>query len=50
MDLAKSSEIEYLKEKLALKDNEFFIINSLSGENVESLISHLITRYSENNE
>lgn len=47
MDLAKSSEIEYLKERLTLKNNEFFIINSLSGENVDSLISHLITRYSE---
>ncbi|MFX1257571.1 MAG: NOG1 family protein [Promethearchaeota archaeon] len=46
MDLAKDSEIEYLKNKLDLKDDDFFLINALTGENIEGLISHLKRRYS----
>ena len=45
MDLAKGSEIKYLKNKLNLKDNDFFLTNALTGENLEKLITHLKNRY-----
>jgi len=45
MDLAKDSEIVYLKEKLSLKDDEFYLTNSLSGENLDTLINVLKDRY-----
>jgi nucleolar GTP-binding protein len=47
MDLAKNSEIEYLKEKLNLNDNQFYLTNALSGENLEKLINNLKERYAE---
>ncbi|MFX1328556.1 MAG: NOG1 family protein [Promethearchaeota archaeon] len=46
MDLAKDSEIEYLSKKLNLKDNDFFLTNALTGENLDQLISELKKRYS----
>lgn len=45
MDLAKDSEIEYLKEKLNLNDNEFYLTNALSGENLDKIIRDLKERY-----
>ena len=45
MDLAKDSEIAYLKNKLNLKDDDIFLINALTGENIEKLISHLKLLY-----
>ncbi|GAI73641.1 unnamed protein product, partial [marine sediment metagenome] len=39
------SEIVYLKEKLSLKDDEFYLTNSLSGENLDTLINVLKDRY-----
>ncbi|MFX1469526.1 MAG: NOG1 family protein [Promethearchaeota archaeon] len=46
MDLAKDSEIEYLSKKLNLKDNDFFLTNALTGENLDQLIIELKKRYS----
>ncbi|MFX0082970.1 MAG: NOG1 family protein [Candidatus Hodarchaeota archaeon] len=45
IDLAKDSEITYLKEKLKLKDDEFHLTNALTGENLDKLINVLKNRY-----
>jgi len=45
MDLAKDSEIQYLREKVNLKENEYYLINALTGENLDKLISDLKERY-----
>ena len=45
MDLAKDSEIAYLKEALNLNDNQFYLTNALTGENFDSLILTLKNRY-----
>ena len=45
IDLAKDSEIQYLREKLNLNENEFYLTNALSGENLDKLISDLKERY-----
>ncbi|KKN28097.1 hypothetical protein LCGC14_0857870 [marine sediment metagenome] len=45
MDLAKDSEISYLKNKLNLIDNDFYLTNALTGENFDILINDLKTRY-----
>jgi len=45
MDFAKDSEIHYLKEKLNLKENEFYLTNALTGENLGKLINDLKERY-----
>ena len=47
MDLASISEIEYLKKVLQLRDEDFFLTNALKGENLDSLKSYIISRYSE---
>ncbi|MFX1306988.1 MAG: NOG1 family protein [Promethearchaeota archaeon] len=46
MDLAKNSEIEYLINKLNLRENEFFLTNALKGENLDLIIIELKKRYS----
>lgn len=45
MDLAKDSEIQYLKEKLNLKESEFYLTNALTGENLDKLVKDLKERY-----
>ena len=45
MDLAKDSEIEFLKNELNLNDGDYFLTNALSGENLELVVSHLLDRY-----
>ena len=45
MDLANSDEIEYLKEKLNIGDEEYFLINALTGENLDKLIYYLKDKY-----
>ena len=45
MDLAKDSEIRYLKDTLNLKDDEFYLTNALTGENLDKLITDLKKRY-----
>ncbi|MFX1573130.1 MAG: NOG1 family protein [Promethearchaeota archaeon] len=45
MDLAKGSEIRYLKDKLKLEDNDFFLTNAQTGENLDKLITYLKNRY-----
>ncbi len=45
MDLAKDSEINYLKNKLNLIDNDFYLTNALTGENLDILINDLKKRY-----
>jgi len=44
-DLASSSEINYLKEKLNLKEGNYFLTNALTGENLDLIISYLKNRY-----
>ncbi len=44
-DLASSTEIDYLKEKLNLKEGKYFLTNALSGENLDKLTSYLVKRY-----
>ncbi|MCK4479900.1 MAG: 50S ribosome-binding GTPase [Candidatus Lokiarchaeota archaeon] len=45
IDLAKDSEIQYLKEKLNLKENEFYLTNALTGENLDKIINRIKERY-----
>jgi len=45
IDLAKESEIEYLRQKLNLNKTEIFYTNALTGENLDKLINHLENRY-----
>ena len=47
MDLASISEIEYLKKVLQLRDEDFFLTDALKGENLDSLKSYIISRYTE---
>jgi nucleolar GTP-binding protein len=47
MDLASISEIDYLKKVLQLRDEDFFLTDALKGENLDSLKSYIISRYSE---
>ncbi len=48
MDLASENEINYLRDQLKLKENDYFLINALSGENLELLKEYLTKRYSNN--
>jgi nucleolar GTP-binding protein len=45
IDLAKDSEIEYLKERLELGEGKLYLTNAISGENLDLLISDIIERY-----
>jgi len=45
IDLAKDSEINYLKESLNLNEEEFYLTNALTGENLDKLIKVLKDRY-----
>jgi len=45
MDLAKESEINYIKEKLSLTDSDFYLTNALAVESLDKLILSLKTRY-----
>lgn len=45
MDLARESEIEYLKNELKINKGEYFLTNALSGENLDIIVSHLLSRY-----
>ncbi len=46
MDLTSILEIEYLKKMLQLRDEDFFLTDALKGENLDSLKSYIISRYS----
>ena len=48
MDLAKKSEIEYVSGKINVKEEEYFLTNALTGENLDNLVSHLLKRYNNN--
>jgi len=45
MDLASENEINYLKNQLKLKEDDYFLINALSGENLDLLREYLTKRY-----
>jgi len=45
MDLAKDSEISYLKESLHLSEGDFYLTNALNGENLDKIINTLKERY-----
>ena len=44
-DLASLSEIEYLEERLNLQEDDYFLTNALSGENLDKISSYLKERY-----
>ncbi|MBY8987348.1 MAG: 50S ribosome-binding GTPase [Candidatus Lokiarchaeota archaeon] len=46
MDLSSLNEIKYLRDKLGINENEYFLINALSGENLELLKELITKRYS----
>ncbi|MFW9820745.1 MAG: GTP-binding protein, partial [Candidatus Thorarchaeota archaeon] len=39
MDLAKDSEIQYLKNKLNLNQKDVYLTNAITGENLDIIIS-----------
>jgi len=45
MDLAKDSEINYLREKLDLEDDEVYLTNAITGQNLDKLIESIKKRY-----
>ncbi len=45
MDLASPEEIKFLSDKLDLNENQYFLTNALSGENLELLKEFIIKRY-----
>lgn len=45
MDLANKSEIEYLRNKLGLKRDEFIMTNALTGENLDVIIERLREKF-----
>ncbi len=47
MDLASAKEIDYLKEHLGLKENEYFLTNGLTGENIDKVITYLYNKYNQ---
>jgi nucleolar GTP-binding protein len=47
MDLASTQEIEYLKKRLELNDDDYFLTNALKGENLDILKAHLTSHYSD---
>lgn len=49
MDLAKSSEIEYIKEKLKLDSKQINLTNASTGENLDKIINLLNDRYVKSN-
>ena len=48
IDLAKESEIEQLKSMLNIQENQYFLTNALTGENLEDLVLHILKRYNGN--
>jgi nucleolar GTP-binding protein len=44
-DLASSAEINFLKEKLNLNENNFLMTNALTGDNLDKLIAYLKIKY-----
>ena len=49
MDLASSSEIEYLKKQLQIQEEDYYLTNALTGENLDQLISYFNNRYTDKN-
>ena len=45
MDLAKDTEISFLKEQLQLNDGDFYLTNAISGESLDRFIISLKRRY-----
>ena len=45
MDLASPEEIKFLSDKLDLNENQYFLTNALSGENLELLKEFITKRY-----
>ncbi len=48
-DLAKDSEIDYLKEKLNLSNDQFYLTNALTGDNIDKIVCFFKSRYTLNN-
>ena len=44
-DLASQSEIEYIKEKLNLNEQDYFLTNALTGENLDEIVGYLEIQY-----
>jgi len=45
MDLASKEEIKFLSDKLNIDENQYYLTNALSGENLEMLKEFIIKRY-----
>ncbi len=45
MDLASSEEIKYLRDKLNITESDYFLINALSGDNLELVKDFITKRY-----
>jgi len=45
MDLASEREIKYLEEKLNISDQEYFLTNALTGENLDKITKFIKSRY-----
>jgi nucleolar GTP-binding protein len=45
MDLASPEEIKFISDKLDLNENQYFLTNALSGENLELLKEFITKRY-----
>lgn len=44
-DLASFNEVEYLKKKLQITDEAFFLTDALTGENLDRLTTYLKGKY-----
>jgi len=44
-DLASQSEIKFLMDNLHLKENDYFLTNALSGENLDKIVGYLELLY-----
>ena len=45
-DLASNQEIEYLKKILDLSNDDYFLSNALTGEDLDKIIQYLENKYS----
>lgn len=46
-DLASNEDINYLRNKLNIKEEDFFLTNALTGENLDKLILYVNKRYND---
>jgi nucleolar GTP-binding protein len=47
MDLASDKEVEYLKNRLEVDQNDFILTNALNGVNIDKILSYINSKYNE---